>query len=170
MKFHFHDDLTINVTVRVLTNITRTNFRTKCDEGRTINTYVCPVIGGNVFQSTETLFKLIQDIIATNILTKFHDDRTINVASTVLTRKKCPAPWRPYIIKTNVLTYVTLRGINDIRKNAPTTSGHVFQPTGTILKLVENIIGTNVLTKFDEDRTINVDSRVKNAPRPPPPP
>ncbi|KAH3834225.1 hypothetical protein DPMN_107545 [Dreissena polymorpha] len=40
-----------------------------------------------------------------NLLTKFHEDRTINVAS----RKKCPAPWQPcfsskHIIETNLLT------------------------------------------------------------------
>ncbi|KAH3814778.1 hypothetical protein DPMN_143288 [Dreissena polymorpha] len=64
------------------------------------------------------------DIIGTNLLTKFHEDRKINVASRVLTRK-----------------------------NAPPPGGHyVFQPTGIILKL------------FHENRTINVISKVKNAP------
>ncbi|KAH3772719.1 hypothetical protein DPMN_174063 [Dreissena polymorpha] len=33
-----------------------------------------------------TIFDLIQDIIWTNLRTKFHDDQTINVASRVLTR------------------------------------------------------------------------------------
>ncbi|KAH3879698.1 hypothetical protein DPMN_003604 [Dreissena polymorpha] len=44
--------------------------------------------------------------------------------------------------------------------------GHVFKTTGTIFKLVREIIGTHCLTKFHEDRTINVASRVKNAPPP----
>ncbi|KAH3769553.1 hypothetical protein DPMN_170826 [Dreissena polymorpha] len=44
------------------------------------------------------------------------------------------------------------------------TSGHVFQPTGFIFKLVQDIIGMNVRTKFNEDRTINMAPRVKNAP------
>ncbi|KAH3748781.1 hypothetical protein DPMN_183236 [Dreissena polymorpha] len=71
----------------------------------------------------------------TNILTKFHEDRKINVASRELTRK-----------------------------NAAPPGGHVFQPTGIIFKLVQDIIGTNLLTKFHEDWTINVSSRAKNAP------
>ncbi|KAH3884886.1 hypothetical protein DPMN_008872 [Dreissena polymorpha] len=51
-----------------------------------------------------------------------------------------------------------LRGC--IVKNAPPTGGHVFQATGTIFELVQNIIGTNLLTKFHDDRTINMASRV----------
>ncbi|KAH3701482.1 hypothetical protein DPMN_076471 [Dreissena polymorpha] len=70
-------------------------------------------------------------IIGTNLLTKFHEDRKINVASRVLTRK-----------------------------NAPPPGSHVFYPTGTIFKLVQDIIRMNLLTKFHEDRTINVASRV----------
>ncbi|KAH3872737.1 hypothetical protein DPMN_035959, partial [Dreissena polymorpha] len=43
--------------------------------------------GGYVFQQTGTIFELVQDIIGTNLLTKFHFYPTINVASTVLTRQ-----------------------------------------------------------------------------------
>ncbi|KAH3889985.1 hypothetical protein DPMN_014052 [Dreissena polymorpha] len=50
------------------------------------------------------------------------------------------------------------------RKNAPPPGGHVFQPTNIIFELVQDIIEMNFLTKFHEDRTINVASRVKNAP------
>ncbi|KAH3711001.1 hypothetical protein DPMN_070500 [Dreissena polymorpha] len=71
------------------------------------------------------------DIIGINLLTKFHDDGTINVASRVY-----------------------------IWKNAPPPGGHVLQPTGTIFKLGQDIIGTNLLTKFNENRTINVATRV----------
>ncbi|KAH3842371.1 hypothetical protein DPMN_115867 [Dreissena polymorpha] len=58
-------------------------------------------------------------------------------------------------------------------KNAP-PPGHVFKPTGTIFKLVRDIIGTHCFTKFHEDGTINVTSRVlkshikKNSPPPGP--
>ena len=45
-----------------------------------------PPLGGHVFQANVTIFELIQDIIETNLLTKFHEDSTINVASRVLTR------------------------------------------------------------------------------------
>ncbi|KAH3830221.1 hypothetical protein DPMN_103462 [Dreissena polymorpha] len=65
----------------------------------------------------------------THVLTKFHEDLTINVASRVLT-------W----------------------KNAPPSGGHGFQPTVTVFDLVQYIIRTKVLTKFHEDRTINVGS------------
>ncbi|KAH3795332.1 hypothetical protein DPMN_148882, partial [Dreissena polymorpha] len=71
-------------------------------------------------------------IIGTNLLTKFHEDQKINVASRVLTRK-----------------------------NAPRPGGHVFQPTGIIFELVQDIIGIRLLTMFHEDRTINVASREK---------
>ncbi|KAH3769600.1 hypothetical protein DPMN_170873 [Dreissena polymorpha] len=73
---------------------------------------------------------LDHNIIGTNLLTKFHKDRKINVAS------------RPY------------------KENAPPPGGHVFQPTGIILELVQDNIGMNLLTKFYEEQTINVTSRV----------
>ncbi|KAH3813512.1 hypothetical protein DPMN_141973 [Dreissena polymorpha] len=57
-------------------------------------------------------------IIGTNLLNKFHDDWTINVASRVLT-------------------------------------SHVFQPTRTTFKLIQDIFGTNLLTIVHKDRTIN---------------
>ncbi|KAH3818483.1 hypothetical protein DPMN_120204 [Dreissena polymorpha] len=116
-----------------------------------------PPLGSHVFQANIIIFKLIQDIIETNLLTKFHEDWTINVASRVLTRKNAPPPWWPY------------RTINvaSIEKNDPSPGGHVFQPTGIIFELVQDIIGMNLLTKFHEDWTIDVASRVhlwKNAP------
>ncbi|KAH3862975.1 hypothetical protein DPMN_025951 [Dreissena polymorpha] len=43
--------------------------------------------GGHVFQPTETIFTLIQDIIGTNLLTRYHEDQTINIAPKVLKRK-----------------------------------------------------------------------------------
>ncbi|KAH3718732.1 hypothetical protein DPMN_061538 [Dreissena polymorpha] len=49
-------------------------------------------------------------------------------------------------------------------KNAPPLGSHVFQAMVTIFKLIQDIIGTNLLTKFHEDLKINVTSRVKNAP------
>ncbi|KAH3798338.1 hypothetical protein DPMN_151937 [Dreissena polymorpha] len=145
---------TINVTLRVL--IRRTS----------------PPFGDHVFQETGTI-ELIQDIIdatalaETNHLTKFHDDRTINVASRVLTRKNVPHPggnvFQPTgtifklvqdIIRTNLRT-------NLKRKNVSPPGGNVFfKPTETIFELVHDIIGTNLLTEFHEDRTVNVASRV----------
>ncbi|KAH3780494.1 hypothetical protein DPMN_158310 [Dreissena polymorpha] len=70
-----------------------------------------------------TIFYLIQDIIGTNLRTKFHDDQAINVASRVLTRK-----------------------------NAEPTGSHVFQPISIMFELVQDIIGMNFLTIFHEHR------------------
>ncbi|KAH3738384.1 hypothetical protein DPMN_045018 [Dreissena polymorpha] len=53
-------------------------------------------------------------------------------------------------------------------KNAP-PPGHVFKTTGTIFELVREIIGTHCLTKFHEDETINVASRVLKRENAPPP-
>ncbi|KAH3773292.1 hypothetical protein DPMN_174651 [Dreissena polymorpha] len=107
---------------------------------RVLTSKNAPSFGGNVLEPTQNIFKLVQDIIwmnsltkfyedrtiqliiGTNLLTKFHEDRTINVASRVLTRK-----------------------------NDPPSGGHVFRATGTIFKLVQDIIGTNLLTKFHND-------------------
>ncbi|KAH3700609.1 hypothetical protein DPMN_075586 [Dreissena polymorpha] len=96
-----------------------------------------PPPGGHVFQPTGIIFKLFQDIIGMNLLTKFHEDQTINVASRVLTR----------------FYY------SHIRKNAPPLGSHVFQANVTIFELIQDIIETNLLTKFHEDWTINVASR-----------
>ncbi|KAH3721248.1 hypothetical protein DPMN_064167 [Dreissena polymorpha] len=93
-----------------------------------------PPLGSHVFQAKVTIFKLIRDIIGTNLLSKFHEDRKINVAS----GEKCPTPWRPCF--------------------------STIQTNGIIFELVQDIIGMNLLTKFHEDQTINMASRVKNAP------
>ncbi|KAH3769949.1 hypothetical protein DPMN_171228 [Dreissena polymorpha] len=108
-----------------------------------------PPIGSHFFQAKVTIFELIQDIIGTNHLSKFHEDRKINVAS----RVKCPAPWRPYIIGMNLLTKfhedLTINVASREKCPAP------WQPCF----LSKHIIETNLLTKFHEDWTINVGSR-----------
>ncbi|KAH3734122.1 hypothetical protein DPMN_040562 [Dreissena polymorpha] len=82
-----------------------------------------PPSGGHDLKPTGTIFKLVRNIIGTNCLTKFHEDRTINVASRVLKRN-----------------------------NGPPFGAHVFEPTGTIFELVQDIIRTNLLTTFHDDR------------------
>ncbi|KAH3833764.1 hypothetical protein DPMN_107080 [Dreissena polymorpha] len=123
--------------------------------------------GGHVFQPTSIIFELVQDIIRMNLLTKFHEDRTINVAS----REKNSPPLGSHVFQanTNLPTKFhedwTINVASRVlkRKNAPPLGSHVFQPTGIIFKLLQDIIGMNLLTKFHEDRTINVASREKNA-------
>ncbi|KAH3733892.1 hypothetical protein DPMN_040331 [Dreissena polymorpha] len=158
----FHEDRTINVASKVFTRQIelRTNVQTKFHEDWTIN--VTPRVltsktalppggnrklprlpGGHVFSPIWTIFELVQDINKTNVLIKFHDAWAKIVTSRVNT--------------------------------APPPGGHVFQRTETIFDLNQyiiktnnltnfelgrGIIGKNVLTKFHEDRTINVASRV----------
>ncbi|KAH3789907.1 hypothetical protein DPMN_168097, partial [Dreissena polymorpha] len=100
----FHEDRTVNVASRVLTIFYYSRFRKNA-----------PPLGSHVFQANIIIFEIIRDIIETNLLTKFHEDWTINVAS----REKCPAP-----------------------------GGHVFKATKTIFELIQDIIGTNLQTKF----------------------
>ncbi|KAH3885858.1 hypothetical protein DPMN_009856 [Dreissena polymorpha] len=72
----FHKDWTINVASRVLTRFYNSHIRKNA-----------PPLGSHVFQANITIFELIQDINVTNLLTKFHEDWTINVPSRELTRQ-----------------------------------------------------------------------------------
>ncbi|KAH3865354.1 hypothetical protein DPMN_028393 [Dreissena polymorpha] len=103
-----------------------------------------------------TIFKLVRDINKTNVLSNFHDDWTKIVTSRVFTRKtalptggqvfkliRTTFELNQHIIKTNILT-------NDL----------VFDPAQPNFQLDRDFIGTKLLTKFHEDRTINVASRV----------
>ncbi|KAH3888578.1 hypothetical protein DPMN_012616 [Dreissena polymorpha] len=132
----FHEDRTINVASRVLTRFYYSHIRKKC-----------PSPWQTRFQANVTIFELINDINKTNLLTIFHKDWTINVASRVLTRKNAPPPgghvFHPKgfvqdIIGMNLLT----------KENAPPLGSHVFQANVTIFELIQDIIETNLLTKF----------------------
>ncbi|KAH3842408.1 hypothetical protein DPMN_115904 [Dreissena polymorpha] len=131
----FHEHWTKNVTSRV----------SPCFHYIHIEK-TAPPPGSHVFSPIWTIFKLVQEINKTNVLTSFHDDWAKIVTSRVFTRK-----------------------------TAPPTGGHVFQHTGTTFKLIQDIIKTNILTnfelcrdfigiklltKFHEDGTRNVASRV----------
>ncbi|KAH3895468.1 hypothetical protein DPMN_019633 [Dreissena polymorpha] len=142
-----------------------------------------------VFQQTRTIFKLIQDIIKTN-LTKFHEDWTINVTKSVNKKNFLPTGSHFHEDQTINVAFTVLTSqpkpsfllIQDIKysdkfhedwtinvtfgpymyyEKCPNPGGHVFQPTRTIFELVQDIIGTILLTKVHKDRTINVASRVK---------
>ncbi|KAH3824488.1 hypothetical protein DPMN_126325 [Dreissena polymorpha] len=164
----FHEDRKKNVASRVLTrnnaqplgshffqaniiifeliqDIIETNLLTKCHEDWTINVASrekCPA----------------SDIIGTNLLTIFHQDWTINVASRVITRNKgqnchktsygpdklIPPARQPARIRQSNNQFFPSE---NLVKNAPRPRGHVFQPTGIIFELVQDIIGMNLLTK-----------------------
>ncbi|KAH3888383.1 hypothetical protein DPMN_012416 [Dreissena polymorpha] len=137
-----------NVTIfELIQDIIETNLLTKFHEDWTINV-ASRVFTSHVFQANVTFFVLIQDIIQTNLLTKFHEDWTINVASRVLTRKSAPPPGGHFhddwakVVTSRVFTRNT------------------FCPLAAIFEPSQGINGTNVLTKFHEDQTINVASRV----------
>ncbi|KAH3846521.1 hypothetical protein DPMN_088823 [Dreissena polymorpha] len=139
----------------------------------------------NAFQRTKAIFELSPDIIRTNVLTKFHDDGTYKspplaamffqqtgtifelIYDVIITNvfTKCLEECEN-IIRTNVLTkfYEDLKIMrlleceqcfynSHIRLNAPTSCCNVFQPTEHNFQLLQNIIGSNLLTKFHEDRT-----------------
>ncbi|KAH3877357.1 hypothetical protein DPMN_001220 [Dreissena polymorpha] len=189
----FHEDRTINVTSRVLTRFYYSHIKpykeqgTNCHKTRTLNVAsrmkTAPPPGGHVFQQTGIIFKLVHDIIGMNLLTKFHEDRKINVASRVLTKfyyshiyshiRKNTPPLGSHVFQAKITIFELIQDISgtnllskfheDRKINVASrvlTSGHVFQPTGIIFKLVQDIIGMNLLTKFYEEQTINVASRV----------
>ncbi|KAH3887234.1 hypothetical protein DPMN_011250 [Dreissena polymorpha] len=109
-------------------------------------------------------FSTNRHVIGINLLTKIHEDRTVNVASRV---KNFPPLGN--IIGTNLLskfhedrkTNVASRPYME-KCHAPNC--HVFKATKTIFELIQDIIGTNLLSKFHDDQKINVTS--KNAPPP----
>ncbi|KAH3795513.1 hypothetical protein DPMN_149068 [Dreissena polymorpha] len=163
---HINEDWTINVVPIALKRFYYSHIKPYKEKS--------PPLGSHVFQANATIFELIQDIIETNVLTKLHDDWTINVASRVLTshiwKNAPPSVGHVFkatetifeltrdIIGTHLLTkFHEDRKINE-KCNAP--GGHVFQATGIILKIVQDITGMNLLTMFHEDRKINVTSRV----------
>ncbi|KAH3828805.1 hypothetical protein DPMN_130789 [Dreissena polymorpha] len=94
-------------------------------------------------------------IIGTILLTKFHEDRTRNVAFECL-QTKCGRMdgRRTTDGRTDDGQRPILKAHLSNQKNAPSSGNHVFQSTRTILELLQNIIVTNLLIKFHEDRTM----------------
>ncbi|KAH3869518.1 hypothetical protein DPMN_032687 [Dreissena polymorpha] len=142
-----HEDQTINVASRALTRFYYSHSYIRKN---------APPLGSHVFQANVTIFKLIQDIIETNLLTKFHDDWTINVAFRVFTRKNAP-PLGSHVFHANKIN-VASRVLT--RKTASPPGGHVFSPIWTIFELVRDSNKINVLTKRHDDWAKIVTSRV----------
>ncbi|KAH3864062.1 hypothetical protein DPMN_027075 [Dreissena polymorpha] len=173
----FHEDWTINVTSRTTTifelkqAIIRTNVLPESHEDRNIyvpsrqkrvkcpNPYWTKNLTSRVLTSffiNLTYFKRTQDwdkmLTRTNalppscqkiVLTKFHEDWTKHVISRM---KNAPPPGRNEdIIETNILTKFHEDWTKN--KNAQPPGCHVLQPTRTVVQLVQDIIGTNFLTK-----------------------
>ncbi|KAH3880702.1 hypothetical protein DPMN_004624 [Dreissena polymorpha] len=134
LNSHIKETNAKNVTSRVFT----------CFHYKHIEKNAAPT-GGHVFSQIWTIFKLVGDINKTNVLTNFHDDWAKIVTSRP-NKENCPAHWGP-----------------------------CFQRTGTTFELDQHIIMANILTnfelgrdfieaklltKFHEDGTRNVASRV----------
>ncbi|KAH3880339.1 hypothetical protein DPMN_004252 [Dreissena polymorpha] len=140
-----------------------------------------------LFLPIQTIFELHRHIKKTHVLTKFHEHLTKNVTSRGFTcfhsihiEKTAPPPGGHVFFNRSgpfsnfVLTkfhedwakIVTSRVFT--RNTAPPPGGHLHEDwasnvTSTVFtsfELSRGINGTNVLTKFHEDQTINVASRV----------
>ncbi|KAH3703468.1 hypothetical protein DPMN_078504 [Dreissena polymorpha] len=108
------------------------------------------------FNRRQPFFELSQDIIGTNVLTKFHEDWTYNVPS--LVKYAHPSGGHVYTIR----IYFLSKFHEDWTKTV-TSLVFIREPyTGKTapFELSQYIILTNVLTKFHEDRSINVASRL----------
>ncbi|KAH3897875.1 hypothetical protein DPMN_022071 [Dreissena polymorpha] len=135
---HFHEDQTINVAFTVLTR--KQEFRAEIFSKKI-----------RLKSQPKPSFLLIQDIKYSD---KFHEDWTINVTFEVLTSfyygHTCIMKNAPTLIHKDRTINVASRP----------NGCHVFQPTRNIIEFAQVIIRTNLLTKFHGDRTINVTSRV----------
>ncbi|KAH3847761.1 hypothetical protein DPMN_090092 [Dreissena polymorpha] len=105
---------------------------------------------GNETLSTTIILPLLQD----RQMPFAHLRGAKNVTSRV---EKCPAHWRPYINKTNVLT-----NFHDDWAKIVTSRVHVIELTRTIFELYSQIKETKVLTKCHENWAKNVTSKVSS--------
>ncbi|KAH3801485.1 hypothetical protein DPMN_155136 [Dreissena polymorpha] len=101
-----------------------------------VNMKKAPPLGGHVFY----------DIIGTlyRVLKRFFESRTIAPTDNLSCAKFDKADSRSYDVLTG-------RTVAPTMKNAPPPGAHVFEPTGTIFELAQDIILTNLLTKFHDD-------------------
>ncbi|KAH3829902.1 hypothetical protein DPMN_103133 [Dreissena polymorpha] len=192
---HFHENWTKHVNEKmprplagshVFQGFVRTYVFTKFHEIRKTATQPC----SHVFQPTGTIFELFYEDWTINVASRvfdeevevaFQEDWTKNVTFRVLARKNALPPGGNF----HEDWTINVTSIVSIKKTAPPPGAHVFQPIGTIFELIKDItwtvdtllisknilppdiIRTNVLTKFHEDWTVNVTSRVltrKNTP------
>ncbi|KAH3718469.1 hypothetical protein DPMN_061273 [Dreissena polymorpha] len=105
-----------------------------------------PPTGGHVFQPTLAIFELIQDAIGRNFLIKCHKDRTIIVASRVLTRSyyshKMKHALTPDIIAKNLLTQFHEHRTINVASRVVYYIPYIEKCplTRTIFKLIQDII------------------------------
>ncbi|KAH3876337.1 hypothetical protein DPMN_000176 [Dreissena polymorpha] len=131
--------------------------------------------GGHVFPLITTIFKLIQHINKTNVLTNFHDDWPTKC---YFESKMTPTPgdhvtrWIKTIFelkRKNLLTKCHddwAKNVSSRLGNCPTPWRPCFFTDLDFFKLNQDIHKTNVLTKFHDDWTKYVTYRVKKTPPP----
>ncbi|KAH3768988.1 hypothetical protein DPMN_170232 [Dreissena polymorpha] len=162
-------DRTINVAYRVLTmkNIwlhhlaAITNVLTKFHENWNYKyDFESPC-----FSTNRNLLELVQDIIGPNLLTKFHEDQTINVASRVLTsfflltRKTAPPPGEQNNVLKDFHEYWTIN-ITSRELTRKTAKPPPWQP---FLSTERNHFHTELSYHKNKYWNINVTTRVKTA-------
>ncbi|KAH3817787.1 hypothetical protein DPMN_119342 [Dreissena polymorpha] len=136
-------DFLSNVAPNYLSKLTN-NLKNRFIETEILECMKCD---GKTDRWTDVItFELYRSIIETNLLTKFHEDRTRNVGSKVFTRKTAP-PTGGHVFHRAVIT---------VELNQHTIKTNIL----TNFKLDQGIIGTNLLTTFHEDLTRYVASRV----------
>ncbi|KAH3809248.1 hypothetical protein DPMN_137609 [Dreissena polymorpha] len=164
----FHENWAKNVTSRVFTCFHYTLYT--CREK-------CPAHWRPYFSPIWTIFKLVREIIKTNVLTNFHDDWA-KIVTCRPNKENCPPPPGSHVfqltgtifeLNSHIKVFTCFHYIH-IEKNAPPTGGHVFSPIWTIFKLVRDINKTNVMTNFHDDWAKIVTSRVFTRKTAPPPP
>ncbi|KAH3874741.1 hypothetical protein DPMN_037994 [Dreissena polymorpha] len=146
---NFHDDLANIVTSRVFTWFLYSQIRK-----------TSPPTGGHIGHN---IFELDRDFIKTKLLTKFHEDRIINVASRVFTNQMWTTDGQRPVTKahlSNQETKVLAKFHKDWTKNVtsrvftykcPAHWRSFFSPIWTIFELNQHITKTNILTNFELD-------------------
>ncbi|KAH3842259.1 hypothetical protein DPMN_115756 [Dreissena polymorpha] len=153
--------------IKILTNFINENCDLYCLHKQIVDEHTHAQRTLDITPSHKLTMSLRDNIIGTNLLIKFHEDRKINVASRVLTSHVFQPTGIIFeifqdIIGMNLLTKFhedwTINfhedqtiNVASRKKNAPPLGSHVFQANITIFELIQDIIEINLLTKFHED-------------------
>ncbi|KAH3776780.1 hypothetical protein DPMN_178213 [Dreissena polymorpha] len=172
----FHEDWAKNVSSRLFTSFNYIHIKKTApppgDHAKNVTSRV-PLPGGHVFLPIQTIFELNCRIQETNVLTKFHEDWAKNVSYRLFTcfyyihiEKTAPPPgghvFPPIMTICELIRDIYKIIANNVtsRENDPPSGGHVFLSIRTIFEHNRHTQKTHVLTKFHEDYTKNVTSRV----------
>ncbi|KAH3824847.1 hypothetical protein DPMN_126701 [Dreissena polymorpha] len=118
----------------------------------------CPAHWRPCFLPIWTIFKLLQNIHKTNVLTKFHDDWANN--SMLFQRTETIFELNSRIYETDVLNKFHEDWTKNVTSRVFTCFHYIHIEKTTIFELVRYIYYTNVLTKFHDDWATSVTSRV----------